>query len=262
MQHFLKTTLTQLKILRHLNESIGVFFRQKNTTVYSDAADFWDTKNPGESTKDFSHWADHGRWRDTQAWRAIGMQHYQMFQRLCRLAHYELPIERMVEWGPGGGANAVHFCSSVKDYFGVDISIANLEECERQLQTRGNCTFHKVLINIGSPERSTHSINQQVDFFLSTAVYQHFPDKNYGIKVTQLASEMLKPRGIALIQIRYDDGSWWVRSRYRNYRKNAIVFTSYTIDEFWQILESTGLQPIAVTLQPNNKYAYYYAMKE
>jgi cyclopropane fatty-acyl-phospholipid synthase-like methyltransferase len=184
-----------------------------------------------------------------------------MLEKLCLLGDVAQPIQSMVEWGPGGGLNAVRFCATVPVFYGVDISPANLAECQRQVEARGLGGFRPVLIDIDKLEQCIELVEQPVDFFLSTAVYQHFPSKEYGIRVTELAARLLAAEGVALIQIRYDDGSPRLKAKKRNYEKNVIYFTSYNIDEFWQIAIDAGLEPLAVSLFPKAAYAYFFLKK-
>lgn len=79
--------------------------------------------------------------------------------------------------------------------------------------------------------------------------------------VLQIASSVLADDGLAVIQIRYDDGSKSVRQKYGAYFQNAITFTSYKIEAFWQLLSEKGLMPLAVTLFPETNYATYLAKK-
>ena len=95
----------------------------------------------------FSHWAEEGRWEDAEAWENVGKAHLEMFRKLCQLAEIARPVKTMIEWGPGGGANAVWFCTEVDDFYGVDISEANLTECQRQLQKRNLNGFHPILVD-------------------------------------------------------------------------------------------------------------------
>lgn len=52
-----------------------------------------------------------------------------------------------------------------------------------------------------------------------------------------------------------------MRAKHRNYHKNAITFTSYKIEEFWEISKSSGFTPLGIVLEPHNRYAYYYLAK-
>ncbi|MFC2023762.1 class I SAM-dependent methyltransferase [Chloroflexota bacterium] len=184
-----------------------------------------------------------------------------MFEKLCLLAEVTRPIHSMIEWGPGGGTNAVQFCSEVTHLYGVDISAANLAECERQLEMRGFLGFRPILVDAKQPELCQACMESPAAFFLSTAVYQHFPSKQYGVRVTELAHRLLADGGAALIQIRYDDGSERFKPRQRDYCSNVVTFTSYGIVEFWQIVTQLGFNPLAIVLDPKVNYAYYFLEK-
>lgn len=225
-----------------------------------DAGHYWSKSENDECTQDLSHWIGKGRWTDKESWQDIGNKHYRMFEDICMLTAKK-PKKSMLEWGPGGGANAVRFCKLFDDYYGVDISEANLSECKHQLEIREFNKFHSMLIKPENPEDCMQFISEPVDFFLSTAVYQHFPGKEYGVLVTKTAHKLLASGGLAIIQTRYDDGSETVRSKNRDYNNNAITFTSYRIEEFWQIAVSCGFKPLMVNLEPGSNYAYYLLEK-
>lgn len=226
------------------------------------AGTFWAASQTEEQRRDLSHWRGVGRWASDAAWLEIGESSRAMFLTLCRLSGRTEPVNVMMEWGPGGGANAVAFSSLVSHYIGVDISQANLDECQRQLQLKAYNGFRPILIDAERPEECAAAIGgAKVDFFLSTAVYQHFPGKAYGATVTRTAAKLLRDGGLAIIQIRYDDGSEVVRAKTRDYFENAISFTSYRVDEFWTLCKDVGLEPLAVTLECKASYAYFLLRK-
>lgn len=121
--------------------------------------------------------------------------------------------------------------------------------------------FVPILIDAHKPNDAVGLVNEGVDFFLSTAVFQHFPSKEYGITVTRLAYSMVKAHGIAIIQTRYDDGSAELRSKRRDYLSNAVAFTSYSIPEYWDIACNSGFEPLGVILSLKPCYAYYLLKK-
>jgi hypothetical protein len=244
----------------HLLEATKQFLPQSNSRILADAENFWNCDHQGRLSDD-SHWLGNGRWTKEEDWIQIGRIHWNMFEQLCLLSGPARPIERMIEWGPGGGANATKFCVEVQEYFGVDISKANLTECQRRLETCGFKGFRPVLIDIKHPEQCLQFVETPVEFFLCTAVYQHFPGKEYGVRVTELAYELLRDKGLALIQIRYNNGAKRFRPKRRDYYKNVITFTSYSIDEFWEIVLQIGFKPLAVTLETSTHYAYFYLQK-
>ena len=87
----------------------------------------------------------------------------------------------------------------------------------------------------------------EIDIFISTAVFQHFPSKAYGVDVLSIVSKKMKKGGIGIVQIRYDDGTVKFRPKeLAEYQKRYIYATSYKLVEFWEILKVVGLNPLAV----------------
>jgi len=261
MNRLLQAVMEPGKTVRRAMQIARGYLYWSPAGIERTAVRFWARSGGDEHIRDLSHWYGEGRWADKDKWDRIGQGHLKMLEKLCLLAEVTKPIQSMVEWGPGGGLNAVHFCATIPVFYGVDISSANLAECQRQVEARDLKGFIPLLIDIDKLEQCIELVERPVDFFLSTAVYQHFPSKEYGIRVTKLAARLLAPEGVALIQIRYDDGSYRLRAKKRNYEKNVIFFTSYHVDEFWQIAIDAGLRPLAVRLLPEVSYAYYFLKK-
>lgn len=235
---------------------------QTEFQLTKDAAQYWSESAQSQNIRDLSHWVGEGRWKDADAWENIGKSHFKMWQRFASSCSDEQASKRMVEWGSGGGANAIVFAQIFENFYGVDISDANLNECEKQLTMRGFKGFVPILVNAEHPEEAVTQIAEPCDFFLSTAVFQHFPGKDYGARVLRVASNMLRPGGIALVQIRYDDLSPRFRSKNRDYDTHAITFTSYKLHEFWSLASENGFTPHCIELQPDVNYAYYYLRKK
>jgi cyclopropane fatty-acyl-phospholipid synthase-like methyltransferase len=188
-----------------------------------------------------------------------------MFLRLCNLAARPLwEMNSMMEWGPGGGANAVAFASSMKRFVGVDISAANIEECIRQFGERGLMTktaLHPVIVDISAPESALENMGDKADFFLSTAVYQHFPSMKYGERVTRIANNALCPNGLAIIQIRLNDGTPNFQSKCADYALEFLSFTCYTIEEFDKIVLDCGFETLDREFIEDVNYVYYLLKK-
>jgi len=235
--------------------------RQSDHRVSRDAARYWSRSGDSPKVRDLSHWRGSGRWSEEE-WLAVGARHYDLFRDLCRAA--KIPpdaVTSMVEWGPGGGANAVRFAEDVPALYGVDISSPNLDECSAQLRGIDYRGFTPVLVPADRPEDCLDEIDGPVDLFLSTAVFQHFPSKEYGRRVLRVAHELLGEGGVALVQTRYDSGRLDFRPKKRAYRFNAATYTSYGIDEFWELCLATGLTPLSLQLEPDTNYAYYFLVK-
>ena len=153
------------------------------------------------------------------------------------------PARRIVEWGCGGGANAVHFISEAREFCGIEISQASLDECQRVLLEAGFDGFRGVLIDAEKPEEAAQSAGYGFDFFLSTYVFELIPSRKYGERILRVAYQMLRPEGLALIQIRYDDGSERSSQKNLDYFRDCTRFTSYRVEEFWAIPEESGSFP-------------------
>jgi SAM-dependent methyltransferase len=222
---------------------------------------YWSRSSSTPWIRDLSHWRGQGRWSDDSTWRAIGERHFDSFEKLCAMVQRPRPIRSMVEWGPGGGSNAVAFAREVTEFYGVDISEANLAECGQQLSRMDFAGWRPLKIDAGDPRGCLNAIKVPLDFFLSTAVFQHFPGKAYGAEVMRIAHRLLAPAGIALISIRYDDGSEALRPKDRDYATNAVTFTSYGVEEFAEIARKIGFEVLSITLSPEDCYAAYGLVK-
>jgi len=222
----------------------------------------------GVDLKDYSHWQGAGPWRDREQWLKLGRPHFRMYERLCLVTSTKRPLRRAVEWGPGGGANAIHFTDEVDEFCGIEIAQASLDECKRVLSEAGFESFRPVLISAEAPEQALELAGSQYDFFLSTYVFELLPGKRYGERVLSVAYTLLRPGGLAIIQIRYDDGSERSRQKNIDYYRHAARFTSYSIEEFWTLAQRIGFRPEYVTLVPEHideyagdLYAYFALVK-
>lgn len=251
------------RYLKRIAGGIGLLSqrRQSLETIALDARDFWSRSKTGTGERDMSHWLGAGRWATEELWHSIGEEHFALYKTLQLLAGKTTPGQSMLEWGPGGGANAVRFAQEFSTVIGVDISQPNLNECTRQMASRGQHNFQAVLIDVLQPEDALAQVGTKIDFFLSTAVFQHFPTKEYGIRVTRIAYQLLRADGVALIQTRFDDQSELFRPKSFDYARNVTYFMSYPIDEYWTITSEIGFRPLAVVLNPKVNYAFYLLAK-
>ena len=71
--------------------------------------------------------------------------------------------------------------------------------------------------------------------------------------------KLLSPNGMALIQIRYDNNDPRFTAKTRHYARNLTTFTSYQIDEFWEMATNVGLSPAIIKLERIHNYAYFPA---
>jgi hypothetical protein len=222
----------------------------------------------GIDLKDYSHWEGSGPWQDREKWLALGRVHFEMYKTLCLVTGTNRPPKRMIEWGSGGGANAIHFVKEVDHFCGVEIAQASLDECRRVLREAAYESFEPILISASEPEQVLGLAQGAYDFFLSTYVFELIPSKSYGERVCRIAYELLKPGGLGLIQIRYDDGSERSKQKHADYFRHSSRFTSYRVEEFWILLHEIGFHPQSVFLVPNrvepfsgDLYAYFSFVK-
>ena len=179
----------------------------------------------------------------------------------------EQPAKRVVEWGCGGGANAVHFAREAEQFVGVDVSQASLDECGRQLNGEGlGDRWTPVLADVENPEAAAARI-EPCDLFLCVYVFELIPGPEYGERLLRIARDRLHPGGMALVQIKYATDDWRTRPRRWAYKLNLANTTTFRIEAFWQLAENCGLTPRAVTLVPEDRlvgderYAYFLLMK-
>jgi hypothetical protein len=215
--------------------------------------------------KSDAHWRGSGSFADDRLWQQIGRENLELFRTFARAIGFDRPLHCVVDWGCGGGANAVQFGPLADIYVGVDVSAATLEECGRQAIAAGTRDFRPVLVEIAAIEAAVEAIDTPCDLFLCTFVFELVPSREYGLRILRVAERLLAPSGIAVVQIKYDTGSWRTRPYRRSYGRNFAAMTTYSIDGFWLAARSCGLEPRLVTLAPDHaldpRYAYFLLEK-
>jgi SAM-dependent methyltransferase len=231
-------------------------FGQSPARITADARTYWTTKQ-GQA------WAADSHWRGELAenvWRTMGEDHWALWETFARAVNAVGPIKRIVDWGCGGGANAVAFAPHCAEYVGADIVPATLQECEKQVAMACDTPFSGVVVDAAQPEISARDI-PKCDLFICFYVLELVPTSEYGLRILRIAANLLQPGGHAVIQIKYRT-DWRTASRGRRYRSStAASMTSYRIDEFWDAAVRCGLRPQLVHLVPRNaideRYAYF-----
>jgi SAM-dependent methyltransferase len=254
----LRKSRSAVDIARH---TLG--WHQSHATLVRDAQRFWDAPPP-QIRDIYSHWRS--GFSDDATWLAIGRENLEIFQTFARSAQFHMPPKRIVEWGCGGGANAVHFAPLAEAFYGVDITRASLDECERQMKSFRLTNFHPVLIEATSPRAALDQIPHDCDLFVSFYVFEVFPSPEYGMEVLKIAHELLRPGGMAIIHIKYPVGLG-TQSRRWGYRFGVSSMTSYRLDDFWELSKQAGFTPHAIHLMPkqplvqDERYAYVVLVK-
>lgn len=231
-----------------------------------DSQSYWNSTQKDGSWKSNSHWRDGSAFADGDTWLAVGEEHLALFDRFARAVQYDKPLGRVVEWGCGGGANAVHFAPRSQEFVGVDVTADTLSECERQVRTVCDTPFTPVLAEVADPESAALRVPRPCDLFLCFYVFELVPTPEYGLRLLRIAWELLADDGLAVVQIKYRTDSWRTRSRRRRYGSSTNAsMTTYRIDEFWTAATQCGLRPQLITLVPKNaldeRYAYFLLTK-
>ncbi len=224
-----------------------------------DASQYWSGQS-GNRWQNDSHWRGGSEFADSDRWAAIGQEHLQLFQRLQRTVDEPAPLKRIVDWGCGGGANAVSFAPLAEEFIGVDVAADSVEESARRVAQTCSTPFVRVLADLARPEEAIRHMPRPCDLFLCLYVLELVPTQAYGLRVMRVAYDLLGPGGQAFVQIKYATGSWRTRPRRRSYR-SAVAGTTYRIEEFWTAMVGIGFRPEVVALVPKNdldeRYAYF-----
>lgn len=238
-------------------------FAHSGGRLTRDASQYW-SGTPDDRLLNDSHCREGSKFEDTALWTAMGQEHLQLFQRLRRTTVEPAPLKRIVDWGCGGGANAVCFAPLAQEYIGVDIVAETVDECARQVALACSTPVVKVVADIARPEEAAREIPRPCDLFLCMYVIELVPTQAYGLRLMRIAYDLLAPGAQAFVQIKYATGSWRTRSRRRSY-SSSVAGVTYRVDEFWTAMAEIGFQPEAVALVPENeldeRYAYFLLSK-
>jgi len=235
----------------------------------SDSKEYWTGDYSGNSKlAQDAHWRGKGIFEDEERWLKVGEENLDLITRYSGILNLHFPLKQIVEWGCGGGANAIHFAPKTDEFVGVDITPGSLEECEQQVRKSGLNNFRPILIDASHPESIINEININPDLFLCTYVYELLPSPAYGLIILKIANTILKKDAIALIQIKYNDGKKLCCTKRWRYKDNPYNMTAYSIEQFWNYAVEYGFEPIGVTLKPkqplvnDQHYAYYILRKK
>jgi methyltransferase family protein len=224
---------------------------------HDDVIAVWDEHPDEDYRRDLSHWRGHGRWADDR-WTAIGDATVTAIHRAATALGRAIPTGPLLEWGPGGGANLAAFAGISQRLYGADISTKNLAECARMLAELDPSTEFRPILVGDDPHTVADAIGEPIDVFVSTAVFQHFPTREYGGEVLRAVAKVLSPGALGCVQIRYDDGTPKYLQKQDDYFVRHVTFTSYPLDGFWDLIKSVGLEPIHISnVDSTVNYATY-----
>jgi len=224
-----------------------------------EAAAWW---NQGtDEVHEMSHWRGEGGWTKVR-WKAHGEKHVEMWKRFSEQEReVVMPFESMtmVEWGVGGGANVAAFAPYCKRIYGIDVSVRNLSESLDRMPD-GSGKYTTMLISSKRSEFQTGL--SDIDFFLSTMTFQHFPSKEYGVRVVKVAHDLLKPGGWALIQIRYVYDSSNVPESETDEPYSWSTNVAWSIAEFMSMCQAMSFEPRRTEIETGPSYAYFHLVRK
>ena len=198
---------------------------------------------------------------EVEGWELIGPEHHRYFAEFARAIDADPRPARVLEWGVGGGANAVAFAPDAEEFIAVEVSQPALDECRTQVAAVCDTTYTPVLVPVDRPEAASELVDGQVDLFLCFYVFELLPSQDHARRVLEEAARLLRPGGLAVIQVKYQTRSWSTRSRTWGYRRGLASMTTFPIDEFWTLAQDCGFTPHSIRLVPRNqldsRYAYY-----
>lgn len=236
--------------------------RRHDARIGKQAARYWSTSDGDRSWESNSHWR-HGI--GDEAFEEVGREHWEIYQRFARGLRIQTP-GTVIEWGTGGGANAVAFAPHANRFIAADISRDNLAECARQVEAVCDTPLEIRRIDLADPDAAADGLGYSCDTFLCLYVIELTTGVDAVRTILGIAQRVLRPGGMALVQMKYhtDDG----RTRGRPgliYTHNLASTTTFTVEEFWRLADDCGLAPQLVTLVPRNRldsrYAYYALVK-
>ena len=243
------------------NLVINGILKSRERSLVGEAQQYWE--DPGSlHFQTNSHWRGDGGIAEC-TWTEMGERHIELLRQHQDRAARGAMVDRVIEWGCGGGANAIPFSRMAGEFVGVDISQQSLTECGARLNEIGYLGFKPVLIDVAQPEKRVRHLLGECDVFLCTYVFELLPTPDYGLRILRLAHDLLRPGGTALMQIKYQTMERRTRPRYWMYESNLANMTTYPIDVFWSMAEQVGFAPSWISLRPRDeltgdeRYAYF-----
>lgn len=249
-ERFIAAVVRQLSPHRH------------DARIGKQAARYWSAADGDASWESNSHWR---QGIGDETFEEVGRDHWEIYQRFARALRIQTP-GTVIEWGAGGGANAVAFAPTAQRFIAADISPDNLAECVRQVEAVCSTAVDSRHIDLADPDSATEGLRSACDTFLCLYVIELAAGVDAVRTILGIAERVLRPGGMALIQTKYHTGDRRTRGRTGlAYTRNMALSTTFTVEEFWRLADECGLEPQLITLVPRNRldsrYAYYALVK-
>lgn len=234
--------------------------RQSQERISADAQRYWAEVGAGQapSQPDQYHWRG-GSVIDDDRFLRLGREHLELFDRLATTVGGRERLGRVLEWGVGGGANAVAFAPRADEFVAVDVLPASPPECARQVAATCSTPVIEQVVRVDDPEAVLTGHRGSCDLFLCTYVIEVMPGQEYVRRLLRIATDLLVPGGLAFLHFRYDGGGVRDRTRRYGYRLNPATMTTFRVERFWTTAQEVGLEPLVMTLVPHNDLDERYA---
>jgi len=226
-----------------------------------DADLYWSNRRD-DGWKANSHWR--GVLSDAE-WASVGSDHLAMFDTFTKALGVSSRPATVIEWGCGGGANAVLFARRCTHFIAADVSADSVDECVRQISAVCDTPTTRLVIDVNDPQAATLGRESTCQVFLCFYVVELTAGPEEALRILDAAQRLLIDGGMAMIQVKYHSTDTTTRGRGRDYRRNLANMTTFAIDDFWIQAARHGLTPRLITLVPQNRfderYAYYALTK-
>ena len=216
---------------------------------YDEIVNIW------ENDKKHSHWIDSS---NKQSWEEVSQAYNKIFDYFFR--KYELCKDKLVDFGSGGGCNIKNLYPFCKEYNAVDISQNNLDEFKKVIDSYGYSNYNLIRYNPSYVHLLRRKVNE-VDLIVSTAVFQHFPDFDFSLKILREFHKMLNEKGHILIQYRYSEIDREADNYTKNY--NYIFGLSFSDKKIKEQLELSNFELLEICKfkKPSKTYKWLIAKK-
>ncbi len=244
----------------------GLTGHREDEAELAEAANrFWNDHDSADAAPraEQSHWRGAGCFADDGLWLRLGREHLELLQAALHRHGLPLQAERVVEWGCGGGMNAVHFARGAQAFYGIDIARASLDECGRQLARAGLAGYVPVLVDARHPHDAVQAVGEACDLFVCTYVFELLPSEAHALALLDIAHAMLRPGGVAMLQVRIRAGGLGGKSRPWDYAANMAHNVTFNRAEFSAACVARAFRILEVLDKPavpelhEKDYAYF-----
>ncbi|MGC9355425.1 MAG: hypothetical protein ACP5D9_16370, partial [Mariniphaga sp.] len=121
-QYFIKSLLK--RIARRLRYEFRERFKlyESESKLISENQKYWNRDYSDPVLAQDAHWKNFGKFEDHQRWLNLGKEHLNLITTYFSVLNIKFPVKQTIEWGCGGGANAVHFAPETEKFIGIDIT--------------------------------------------------------------------------------------------------------------------------------------------